>query len=454
MMDGAAPSRVPAPSEVSGDPALAQELAERAERTTLARTVWVTDLLDLRKAFWSKLARPPIPEERRQSLEAGRRFHARLLRRLAPADHREVRVRRDAIAGSIDMFDIIPVELKSTNRVPKAESLAADRPFYVEQLAMYCGLVGHPVGRLVVVESGEEAPGSATVVDVTTGPPEELLKAMQARADRLREAWARAKPDGLPRCAWVGRGCEYEEAGICDCAGEEPAAAADALSKVLRVEDRPEEAHRILELARTLSEEPPPLVESFRDLAYPRRAYFERADPLAEAPEGGFVPGRENLWASVHDLLEAGPPGEVERRFAPSGEPSEGVLCYRGQPTIVKSTKARRGRPAAEIPTRQPHYVLELGLRCAAVGRNEGRLILAYENARSWKERLEVVQLRFDPIAPWEELVRRRREELAEALRDHEPLRAPACPGWMFERCAYRSTCGCGGALPAGVPQR
>jgi hypothetical protein len=352
------------------------------------------------------------------------------------------------------MFDTIPVELKSTNRVPPAASLVLDRPSYVEQLATYCGLVGQPVGRLVVVESGEGPPASARVVDITTAPVEELLSAMQARADRLRDAWARATPDRLPRCSWVGRGCEYEESGICDCAGEEPLAEADALSKAVSVQDRPEEALRILGLAREVSSETPPIVESFRDLAYPRRAYFERTDPLAETSEGGFVPGRENLWATVNDLLEAGPPGEVERRFEPSGEPPEGILCFRGRPTLVKSTRARRGRPAAELPTRQPHYLLELGLRCASLGLDEGRLILAYENARAWKDRLEVIRVRFSSLEGLEELSRRRIGELAEALQEKDPKRASACPGWMFERCAYRSTCGCGGAAPEGGPQR
>jgi hypothetical protein len=455
-MGGAVGPSSPTPTVVASEELdLERELAERAERGTLARTVWVTDLLDLRKAFWSRLARPPIPEERQQALLEGRRFHARLLRRLAPAEHREVRVRRDGIAGSIDMFDTIPVELKTTGRIPQVSSLVQDRPAYVEQLAMYGALVGRSTGRLVLVEGGVPPPSAAIVVDVSMGPTEELDRSMLARAERLRDAWAHATPDRLPRCAWVGRGCEYEEGGICDCTGEEPLAPADALSNVLKVEERPEEARRILEAARALAHEAPPLVESFRDLAYPRRAYFERTEPVPEGSGGGgFSPGREDLWAAVNDLLEAGPAGDVERRFAATGEPSEGVLCFRGSPVLVKSTRARRGRSSSEIPTRQPHYILELGLRCAAVGIGEGRLILAYENARAWKDRLEVVRVRFEPLERWQELAKTRREELSGSLSARDPGRASACPRWMLDRCAYRAVCGCGGAAPAGGPQR
>jgi hypothetical protein len=441
------------PAAASEEADLARELAERAERAPMARAVWVTDLLDLRKAFWSKLARPPVPEERRASQEEGRRFHARLLRRLAPADLREVRVRRDAVAGSIDMLSTAPVELKTTGRVPPADRLVADRPSYAEQLAMYCGLVGVSVGRLVVVEAGEGPPSTATVADLSMEPPEELVRALATRALRLRDAWARATPRDLPRCAWVGRGCEYEDGGICDCTGHEPPPEPDALSRVLKVQDRPEEARRILEAARAIAEEPPPLVESFRDLAYPRRTFFERAEP-AGVGGGGWSPGREDLWASINDLLEGGPPGEVERRFDPSGEPSEGVYCFRGLPTHVKSTKARRGRPAAELPVRQPHYILELGLRCASVGIPEGRLILGYERGRTWTDRLEVVRVRFRPLEAWQEFARRRRAELAHALGAREPSRASACPDWMFDLCAYKGSCGCRAPPSPGGPQR
>ncbi len=426
---------------------LVAELLRRQREEPPARSVSVTDLLDPRSAYYRTVSPVEPTPERRAILEAGREMHLRVGHALAPARFREVRIRREGIVGQIDLLDDGPVEIKTTALPADAEALRSGRPSYIEQLGMYCALLDRPRGRLLLVAPSDDA---ARAVDVYDGRFQEvgpIWSEMHLRAAALRSAFERRDPLGLPRCPWRGRGCEFESAEICGCTGEEPLAGTAIRDQLVGLERQPGAATQIAERLADANRGPPPVARRFRDLVYPRRAYFERTEPGTEPPAGApsrRPPAPQDLYRSLSDLLESGPPGEMTREPTPSGEPLESVACFRGDPLLLKVTRAWAAAPPTDLLRDQPQYFLELALRCAALGRSHGWLVLGYERAPTWPEKLRVLDVTWDPLLPAVALLQGRQRALAEAVAIHAPATLPSCPRWMVDGCAYAPRCGCG----------
>jgi len=438
--------------EVAEAPELGPELLARYRLHRPLRGVVVTDLLDPRPAFWRSVAPIPPTEAERTRLREGREVHEWLGRRLAPVAAREVRVRRDGIVGRIDILDGRPLELKSTSSVPPAsEDPRTSRPAYVEQLAMYGALVDQRDGRLVVVGVPGDDPPKARVWDIAIRDLEPVRREMRERAERIRAARDSGRSEGLPRCEWYDRGCPFQRENVCDCTGDEPELVDVVLDEVERVSPDPAAADAIAQLLRE-ARSAPPEVGRFKELAYPRRAYFDGVDPDADAEsEGVGRPGPpDDTWGAVQAVLEDGPAGEYELRHDPRGEPTEAIPTFRGAPVLVKSSRSLRPVPAPRLLAERPHYVLELALRCASLQTPTGWLVLGLERIPSDGDWIRVQQVRFGSETAVTELFERRKAALAHARKVQDPAALPACPTWMVERCPHRARCGCASASAAG----
>ena len=135
---------------VREDGDLSHEIQGRLERSRGLRSVAVTDLLALRRAFW-RLSAPPVPvsADRQERMEIGRAWHRRIGVVLAGAGALEVRVRREGLVGRIDALTDRPIEVKTSTMAVGADHLVEERPEYLEQLGMYCALVDGARGRIV-----------------------------------------------------------------------------------------------------------------------------------------------------------------------------------------------------------------------------------------------------------------------------------------------------------------
>ncbi|MCI4360521.1 MAG: hypothetical protein L3J91_02355 [Thermoplasmata archaeon] len=429
-------------------PALTAELLRRRRELSPTRSVGVTDLLDPRSAYWRTTAPVAPTPERRALMESGREAHVRIGHALAPARLREVRLRREGIVGQVDLIEDGPVEIKTTALPDSADALRAGRPSYIEQLGMYCALLDRSDGRLLLVAPGPTDHAAVRVYDGRFRDVPAIWGEMRRRADAFRGALARRDPAGLPRCPWKGRGCEFEAAHICDCTGEEP-----SLPSTIRDElvELTENAPASESVRRHLTVEPngsPPVARRFRDLIYPRRAYYERTEPGAAVPEGamayGHPAGPEDLYRALSDLLESGPPGEMTREPTTSGEPLETVACFRGDPLLLKVTRAWNAPPAEQLLRDQPQYFVDLALRCAALGGPRGWLVLGYERSPEWEGKIRAFEVRWDPLSEPIGLLGGRLAMLQRAVATRDPTPLPACPRWMVEGCAYGGRCGCG----------
>ena len=433
---------------IATEPMWEAEVVARLGQPPPEPSVWVTDLLDLRPAYFRRRFRVPTDRARKLRQAAGRDLHALIGSALAAPGYLEVRVRRQGIVGQIDLFEDAPTELKTTENLPEPESIRSTRGAYLDQLAMYCALTERPQGRLIVVEITDGRPGRCQVFEVGFRSIDALKEEMVGRAGVFRAADAKNSPEGLPRCAWFGRGCEFQEARVCDCTGEEPFAATRLRDEVHHLALEAGATRELEARLRALAEvAESPVVQRFRDLLYPRRAYFERREPGVDE-EGPTVQVREgprDLYREIVDALEDGGPGPLARVPVPTGEPSERVACLEGRPFLLKVTRFPRHYRVDELLDRQPQYFLELGFRCAALAREDGWLFLGYERAESPRDRLRVYHVTFAPIDPIAALAAERGEALARALKSGSPAGLPSCPGWMVSGCPYRERCGCGG---------
>ena len=440
------------PIAVERDAERTGALARAVEGSRYVRPVSVTELVELRPAYHRLVHPVPAGPERRARMEAGRALHDRLERLLASPEHREVRIARDGLIGRVDVLDDVPVEIKTTGRLTEGVPITEARPLYVDQLGMYCALTERPSGRLIVVQPGPSGRPGATVYVATFRELPEIRRRMADRAEEFRRALAVRDPSGLPRCPWLGRGCEFEAAHACDCTGDEPPDPAPVRELLVGLDERAELARPVAELLeRPAPTDAPATIERYRELAYPREAYWTRMAPDAApeapprgAPDEGSASVEVELYPRLRGVLEGGSVGAFEFRTAPGEAPNEPVMLWEGAPLLLKTSRARWPARADRLALRQPHYLLELGLRCAALGVERGRLVIGYERPERTEDRLQVFDVRFAPLAPWIELLRIRRADLLEALARREPGPLPPCPEWMFAACPYRARCGDG----------
>jgi len=437
---------------------LTRELVARLARETGRRSIGVTDLISLRPAFYRTVApEVPIPPARQARLERGRLFHRALGARLAREGTLEARIRRDGIVGRIDILGELPIEVKTATSLAVPDHLSSDRPDHVEQLGMYCALVDRPVGRLLTLVADAGAVSDVQAVDVSFGSTERIRAEMRRRAELLRTAWSDRRAESLPRCPWYGRGCEFEEARVCDCTGEEPPGSSAILEETGRVDPRDDVRERV----RSAFTKPLPggdefAFARFREILYPRRAYFDRTAPAPSGPTRAPPPAatpatpqdspasREpDLYARLNEALESGPAGEVARLPPRSSDPEEEVTGFRGRPLLVRTSRAWARFREDALLARSPQYPLELGLRCAVTGTDSGIVVLGFERAKVDADRVQVLEVRFRSLTPFSRRIRERRRELAEALRTRNPKALSVCPEWMIADCPYRSECGC-----------
>ena len=447
-------SEIPDPWDVPGilqavrltdDPALASELSARLPLPSEPRTISVGDLLAPRRAFWRRVHGPaPVPLDRELQLVRGRAWHRWLGDAIASEGRLEVRFRRGGLSGRIDLLSEVPVEIK-TGAAPPEGRAPEDWPEQVEQLAIYCAVAGSRVGRLAHLALSDDRPPAISVGELEFRDLEGVSAEVLARERTLRSALDGGRPDRLARCHWFSLGCEFRAAGVCDCRGDEGGERTSIVEHLSRRTPRPEIASR---WAGALGPTAGPADRSlghFRDLLYPRRAYFDRAAGRpAIAPPMRPVSGPGDAYDRAVGALEHGTIGEVHRLSVRREGPEEDVLAWRGSPCLVRSSRVRYRLTADDVQGRFPQYLLDLGFRCAVTGTERATLVVAYDPPLPGELPLQVFRVELTGgtgvfASAW----RSRRATFDRALTEAAPGSLPGCPGWMTASCPYRDVCGC-----------
>lgn len=150
---------------------------------------------------------------------AGTGFHDAFGRTVSTEEFVEQLVEFRDIVGKIDVFENIPVELKTSSTIP-ADPIVA-RPAHVEQLAMYCTMVDRYRGYLLYYKRSEYGrPPDLKAYELEFSDLPSIAVEMGNRRDLLKEALDTRRPDKLLRCEWFGRNCDYGT--ICGCDKADP----------------------------------------------------------------------------------------------------------------------------------------------------------------------------------------------------------------------------------------
>jgi hypothetical protein len=425
------------------------ELAAAVARRAARRRISVTDLVNPRQAYFGRV-RPEIQPsaDHVQVMMAGTGFHEAFGRAVSTEEFVEQLVEFEEIVGKIDIFENAPVELKTTGSMPS--DVVADRPSHVEQLAMYCTMVGKPLGHLLYYKRAEygRAP-QLRALDLEVTRPSEVAREMVRRRDLLRRALETNDPSALPQCEWAGRGCRYEKVCGCDTAD----LLVRAVSGPVAVRENPALAQRVREKVAAAGEAAPVRRIGLNDLVFPRKAAFR----LGARDEGGDGEDAESRMASLQrrgfeealkDAIWYGIPGACRRVRASIGALRASVMLFRDVPTVLRTTGRRemieRGRLAAEAP----HYIDRLGFECALAGSDKGRLIVYYSAIPD--DKFMVYELWYKERDRIQEEMQRR---LALLEAGAAPEQLPPCrPEWMSRFCEFAPGCGCDRAKDSPIP--
>jgi len=409
--------------------------------------VSVTDLTNLKQAYFRR-KHPEIvpPLEKQQLMWAGTGFHKTFGSAVSSEQYLEQFIEADGVVGKVDIYERIPVEVKTTSAPVDTEKLLKQRPSYVEQLGMYCAMVGAHDGEIIVYQrqAGEMPNSPPLLVYHVTFPDLEAIRVeMRRRRDALLEALISNEPGNLPACPWLHRQCDY--ASVCDCrtTSVKPGNEIAALAAEVYVDSTA--GQQLID--KMAGAQPPPALR-INDIVFPRKAYFERQkqqepalvrevheqkeEYLRALDERGFID-------ALRDSLRYGAPGETQRipiRHAPLADL---VQIWHNMPIILRDPKFSSLVEKERLPRAFPHYFLRLGFECALTDHVSGRLLTYYVKVPKEDAKLMVYDVTFRSL----DAIRReaiRRVELLQGART--TLELPKCPSWLCSYCDYVAECG------------
>jgi len=90
---------------------------------------------------------------------AGTGFHDIFEAAVSSEEYIEQLVEWEEIVGRIDIYENLPIEVKTTSNLGEEADLRQKRPAYIEQLGMYCAVVDSGEGKIVIYK--KEEPGNS-----------------------------------------------------------------------------------------------------------------------------------------------------------------------------------------------------------------------------------------------------------------------------------------------------
>jgi hypothetical protein len=407
----------------------------------------VTDLLNLKQAYFRRKYPEIVPPlEKQQLMWAGTGFHKTFGSAVSSEEYLEQFVETEGIVGKIDIYEKIPVEVKTTSTPVDTKDLLQYRPNYIEQLGMYCAMVNAHEGDIIIYQrQGEESPSISPLVvyHVTFPDLEAIREEMRRRRDLLVQALIANDPSNLPVCPWLNRQCDYSQ--VCDCATTSVPASHEIAELAGEIYVDSTTCEQLLsKMAGSQSSQ----LFGINDIVFPRKAYFERLKLQEITPSGEVREEKEEYLRSMDELgflyalrdsLRYGTPGEAQRIPVKHAPLADLVQIWQNLPTILRDPKFSSLVEREHLPRTFPHYFLRLGFECALTENAKGRLLLYYVKVPKEDAKLMVYDVNFRNLNAVKAEALRRVELLEKAT---SPLQLPKCPSWMCSYCDYRLECG------------
>jgi hypothetical protein len=402
----------------------------------------VTDLLNLKQAYFKRKYPEIVPPlEKQQLMWAGTGFHKTFGSAVSSEEYLEQFIEAEGIVGKIDIYEKVPVEVKTTSTPVNTKDLLQYRPAYIEQLGMYCAMVNAHEGEIIIYQRpAEESPSTSPLVvyHVTFPNLEAIREEMRRRRDLLVQALISNDPSTLPVCPWFHRQCDYSQ--VCDCATTSVPASHELAELAGEIYVDSTTCEQLLsKMAGSQSSQ----VFRINDIVFPRKAYFERRklseEVLAEKEEYLRSMDERGFIDVLRDSLRYGAPGEAQRIPVQHAPLADLVQTWQNVPTILRDPKFSSLVERERLPRTFSHYFLRLGFDCALTKHAKGRLLVYYARVPKEDAKLMVYDVTFKNLDAIETEALRRVELLEKAS---AVLQLPKCPSWMCPYCDYRLECG------------
>lgn len=405
--------------------------------------ITVTDLLNLKQAYFRRKYPEIIPPlEKQQLMWTGAGFHKTFGLAVSSEEYLEQFVEAEGIVGKIDIYEKIPVEVKTTSIPLDTKDLLQSRPIYIEQLGMYCAMVNAHEGEVILYQP--RSPESPLAVYHVAFPDLEAIRIeMRRRRDLLMQALIANDPSNLPLCPWFNKQCDYSE--VCDCKTTSLQSSYEIakLAEEIYLDDR-----ACQKLLKKIALPKPSPTFRINDIVFPRKAYLKRlklrettsSEEVQEEQEEYLRSmGERGFLEALHDALHYSVPGEAQRIPVQSTSLADLVQVWQGIPTILRDPKFASLVERERLPRTFPHYFLRLGFECALTNHAQGRLVIYYANVPKEDAKLMVYDVAFKNLSAIAAEGLRRIELLQKATTVFE---LPKCPSWMCPNCDYRVDCG------------
>ena len=410
-------------------------ILQRLQSQSSGRNISVTDLVNVRQAYWRRV-RPDVKfdMERTADMLAGSGFHDAFNWKVSSEEWIEQTVVFQDIVGRIDIYEEIPLELKTTKSLIEPDEIGAMRPSYVEQLGLYCAMVEKPDGHILIYNRGEGRPLVGTTVHFEN--LKGIQKEMLARRDLLRKALESGNPSTLPPCSWKGRGCVYD--GVCDC-GIEDATYPIAAFAEIKADQALEE-----EFAKRFNDAPSPEPDGIRinDLVVPRQAFYKtmKEDEEADLSESLVALEKQAMMRELK-YRGLGASGELTSKPVQLEGVTGRVEFHEGRTLWLTRSGFREPAARYRLPAALENAFVRLGFNAVLANKGKSRLVVYYPNVPNDASRIMVYDFTWKNLTPiHEELVRRANLiKAAKASGDNSEL--PKCPSWMCKGCEYSKIC-------------
>lgn len=400
----------------------------------------VTDLVSPMQSFYRRI-RPDIKPSmtKLQNMLAGTGFHDLFGQIISEEEFLEQLVEYEGVVGKIDIYDDIPIEIKTTSKIPS--NLYKYRSSYFDQLGMYCAMSKEKNGRLIIYErKNKNKDSKLKVIDVKFLNTEKIQQEIIKNRDDFKEALSTKDNSKLPKCEWFFQGCDYRS--ICRCKDMED-------SSPFIMEDEIEIIERDDLIEEIKSHEMPQHTDInkflINDLVFPRKAIFKRKSNQAEDKEELdylfskiYSLEKQGFRAALNDTLKYGFKDDYTTVEVRLESIIDKVDLLFDIPTILRTNSNSSMIDRNKLAQFFPHYFDRLAIECAIMNIQKGRLILYYDQIPDDKFMVyDVIFHSRDDILKES----KDRLDLLENNASHEAL--PKCPSWMFKFCDFQSECEC-----------
>lgn len=431
---------------ISANRSLKDALMTRLLEQRVPQHISVTDLLNMKIAYFRRKYPEIVPSlERKQLMWTGTGFHDIFGSLVSSEEYIEQFVEVEGVVGRIDIFETVPIEVKTTTNLSEDADLRLKRPSYLEQLGIYCSMVDIDEGKVVIYQRDIPLELSAPLIvfSIKFSNLQAIYQEMIRRRDLLQQAITSGDPSRLPKCPWQNIRCEYSE--VCDCATSGINTSYEIVDMVTNI--TPDEK-TVQKLLSKLTVQAPSELLRMNDIVFPRKAYWARVQREKLKDEENIVSPdfqeslvsieRQGLLRTLGYILRYSAKGDVKRSLINTAGIKDTILFYQGKPTIIRATGLRSIVDRERLPQMCSHYFLRLGFECA-IGKNEkGRLVLYYRNIRQEDAKLLIYDVTFRDLDILKVEAERRADLVVSATSCEE---LPECPSWMCRYCKYAQLC-------------